>query len=90
MTGGLTQASSVMPVVNLSDGASGIVTMALLPLNTSAFPNLPVAVHVAFAIVPVLPLPEMSLTVVPEPSSNEYAATRLGLVDKVVAVATFE
>src|SRR5215469_182981 len=46
-----------------------------MPLNCSAFPYLPEAVHVAFVILPVLPFPEASVTVVPDPSSNPYAAT---------------
>src|SRR5262249_32705282 len=46
-----------------------------VPLKLSAFPYLPVVAHVAFEIVPLLPLPEESVTVVPEPSSNPYAAT---------------
>src|SRR6202035_2397175 len=52
-----------------------IVTTALLPLNCSALPYLPVAAQVAPVIVPVWPFPDASVTVVPEPSSNPYAAT---------------
>jgi hypothetical protein len=36
---------------------------------------LPVAAQVAFEIMPVFPLPDASVTVVPEPSSKPYAAT---------------
>ena len=39
----------------------------LVPLNSSALPYLPDAVQVAFAIVPLLPLPDASATVVPDP-----------------------
>ena len=35
----------------------------------------PVAAQVAFAIVPLFPFPDASVTVVPDPSSNPYAAT---------------
>src|SRR5919201_3362826 len=73
---GFTHASSVMPPVRRNDGASLTVTRALVPLNTSALPNFPAVVQVAPVIVPVLLLPDESATVVPEPSLNEYAATR--------------
>jgi hypothetical protein len=59
-------------------------------LNTSALPNFPDVVHVVFATVPVFPVPEESFTVVPEPSLNEYAATKPGIVACVVALATLE
>ena len=73
---GLTHASRVMPVVRCSAAASGIVTSALDPLNCSALPYLPVAAQVVLVTVPVLPLPDWSVTVVPDPSSNPYAATK--------------
>ena len=47
-----------------------------MPLNCSALPYLPVVAQVVFETVPVLPLPDASVTVVPDPSSNPYAATR--------------
>src|SRR5271166_6326893 len=90
MVDGLTQASSVMPVVRWSEVASGMVRSAFVPLKTRASPYLPEVVQVALAIVPLLPLPEVSVTVVPVPSLNEYAATRPGFVAAVVAVATSE
>src|SRR2546427_391193 len=74
---GFTHASKVIPVVSCKDAALLMVTCAPVPLNTSARPYLPEAVHVAPLIVPVFPLPEASATVVPVPSLNEYAATRL-------------
>ena len=43
------------------------VTQKFVPLNWSPLPYLPEVVPVAFAIVPVLPLPETSATVVPMP-----------------------
>jgi hypothetical protein len=52
------------------------VTIALVPLNSSASPNLPAVDQVAFVIVPLLAFPDASVTVVPDPSSNPYAATR--------------
>src|SRR5689334_13374007 len=64
-----------MPVVSCSDGAFGTVTFALVPLNTSALPNLPV-VQVVPLEVPLLFCPEASRIAVPVPSSNPYAATR--------------
>ncbi len=87
---GLTQASSVIAVVRCSDVASGIVTSALVPLKTSALPNLPALVHVAFVIVPVFPLPDRSADRRARAFVEEYAATRFGFVASVVAVATFE
>src|SRR3954453_8687856 len=71
---GLSHASSVMPLVRWSDALSGMTTVDEVPLNCSAPPNLPV-VQVPFCTVPLLPLPDVSVTVVPEASSNEYAAT---------------
>ena len=65
---GLTQASRVMPVLKCSEAESLMVTSAPFPLNTSALPYLPAVVQVAAVIVPLLPVPEESDTVVPEPS----------------------
>jgi hypothetical protein len=63
-------------------------------LNDNAEPNLPEVVHEAPSTDPVFPLPERSKAEVPEPSSNEYAATRVadggGGAEPVVADATFE
>src|SRR5258705_908241 len=73
---GLTHASSVIAVVKRRDAESGIVTTALVPLNESAPPYFPAVDHVVADTVPVLPLPDRSVTVVPVPSLNEYAATR--------------
>src|SRR6185503_16518630 len=73
---GLTHASSVIAVVKRKEGASGTVTTELVPLNESAAAVLPAVVHVVPDTVPVLPLPDRSVTVVPVPSLNEYAATR--------------
>ena len=65
---GYTHASSVMPEVSCSEAEFGIVTTAPVPLNTSALPYLPLAVHVAPLIAPWLPLPDRSVSVVPPPS----------------------
>src|SRR5262249_16196133 len=73
---GFTHASSVIPVVRCSDAASGTDTNDDVPLNDNADPNFPDPDHVAPLIVPLLPFPEESPTVVPDPSPNEYAATR--------------
>src|SRR4051812_14998640 len=78
---GRTHASNVMPLVSRSVAASGTVTRAVVPLNDSAPPDLPAAVHVAPVIVPVLPFPDASLTVVPVPSLNAYAATKFVCAD---------
>jgi hypothetical protein len=67
---GRTHASSVMPVDNRSDGASGTRTRAFEPLNDSAFPKRPDAVRVAFTSVPGLPVPEESVALEPAASSN--------------------
>src|SRR6476619_7927731 len=87
---GLTHASSVIAVVKRSEAASGMLTRALVPLNDSAVPYFPAVVQVAFMIVPALPLPDESVTVVPVPASNEYAATSSGIVDDVVTEAMLE
>ena len=58
-----------------SDALSLTVTQALVPLKVSAPPNLPEAVRVALAIVPALPLPELSAVVVPLASSKPHAPT---------------
>ena len=76
MTKGLTHASRVIPVVRCNESESSISIHAFVPLNTSALPYLPAVVDVAFAMVPVFPVPDASDTVVPVPSLNEYAATR--------------
>src|SRR5712691_4785317 len=65
---GWTQASRVIPVVRDREALSRTVTHALLPLNNKAPPYRPAVVHVALRIVPLLPLPEASTTVVPAPS----------------------
>src|SRR4051812_552786 len=73
---GLSHASSVIPVVRSSEDESRTVTQAFVPLKDSAPPYLPAAVQVALASVPLLFLPDVSFTAVPDPSLNEYAATR--------------
>ena len=78
-TAGRTHASSVIPDVNRNAAASATVTRELDPLNDNAFPNLPAADHAAFATVPVRPFPDASTTDTPDPASNPYAATRLGV-----------
>ena len=65
---GLAQASSVIPVVRCRLAESAIVTQLLVPLKERAGPNFPPAVQVAPVMVPVLPLEELSATVVPLPS----------------------
>ncbi len=85
---GLTHASSVIAPVRCNDALSATVTRELLPLKLSAWPYFPVAAHVVFAVVPVLPLPDASATVVPDPSSNPYAATRPGVAEVPMGTTT--
>src|SRR6266550_3709610 len=87
---GLTHASSVIPVVSRNDAESGTITRAFVPLKLRALPNLPSVVHAAFPVLPVFPFPDVSATVVPTPSLNEYAAISSAIVDNVVSVTTFE
>src|SRR5215471_18308419 len=72
---GLTQASSVIPLVRSSEAESGTLTIALVPLKERAPPYLPLVLQVALAIVPLLLLPDRSGRLGPEPWSKEYAAT---------------
>src|SRR3989442_652235 len=88
---GFTHASSVIPLVRRSEGASLIVTRPLVPLKTKALPNLPWVVQVTpLPSVPVLLLPETSATVVPAPSATPQAAARRATAFGVVALATLE
>src|ERR1700742_2559177 len=87
---GFTHASRVIPLERCSDAASGIVTTELVPLNCRALPYFPAADQVGLVIVPLCPLPVASVSVVPDPSSNPYAATRPVEADVVVAPATLE
>src|SRR5437762_2605877 len=88
-TDGFTQAESVIAVVSRSPGASVIVTVPL-PLNSSALPNLPAVVHVAFVIAPALPWPDAAAVAAAAPSSVAVAAAGLGVPAAVVAPATGE
>ena len=47
-------------------------------------------IGIPLAMVPLCPFPDESDTVVPVPSLNEYAATRLGGSARVVALVTAE
>jgi hypothetical protein len=59
-------------------------------LNDKAFPYFPCVVQVAPEIVPVSPLPDPSVTVVPVPSSNAYAATTPDGIATVVKLQVVE
>src|SRR6266550_2512223 len=85
---GFTHASSVIPLVRRSAATSLIVTQLLAPLKSNA-PPIPVrpCVQVAPVIVPVLPLPEMSLAIEPEPSLNPYAAMSPPMARTVTVMA---
>src|SRR5689334_5618878 len=72
---GLTQASSVMPVLRWSEVESAMLTMSWAPSKLTAPWVWPVLLQVAADSVPLLPEPESSATVEPLPASNEYAAT---------------
>src|SRR5207248_9325152 len=78
MVVGYTHASNVIPLVNCSEAALLMVTSALVPSKLKALPYLPDVVQVAPLIVPLLPLPDTSVTTVPLPSLNPYAATKPG------------
>ncbi len=65
---GLTQASSVIPVLRSSELLSGTVTEAFVPLKFRAVPNLPPVAHVVPEVVPLFPVPDASLTALPVPS----------------------
>ena len=71
---GLTHASRVMPLERSRDAESAIVTQSLTPSKERALPVLPVA-QVGPESEPLLPEPELSAAVLPEPASNEYAPT---------------
>ena len=86
----MTHASKVIPVVNCSEAALLMVTNAPLPLNVNPLPYLPPAVQLTPLIVPLFPLPDASVTVVPAPALNPYAATNPELPAGVVALATAE
>src|SRR4051794_35434364 len=73
---GFTHASSVIALVSCSGVEFGTVTRELVPLKETAPLYFPAGVRVTFASVPVLPFPDASVTVVPDVSSKEYAATR--------------
>src|SRR2546425_1151441 len=77
-----------MPVVRCSDAVSAIVTHALEPLNDNADPNFPLAVHVAFVSVPVLPCPDASRVCTPDASLKPSAATSPGGADDVFETVT--
>ena len=64
---GFTHASSVMPLLRESEAESATVTQSLTPSKVSAPPDLPAVVQVAPEIVPLLPRPELSASVEPEP-----------------------
>ena len=64
---GLTQASRVIPFVRSSVFESATLTMLVVPLKLRAPPNLPVVDHVVPLTVPLLPFPERSVSVLPEP-----------------------
>ena len=59
-----------MPELKFKLAEFGMVIRFDVPLKDRAPPNFPPVLQVAPVIVPVLPLPETSLTVVPLPSLN--------------------
>jgi hypothetical protein len=58
-----------MPTLRSSEFESGTVTRLPLPLKLSAPPKRPAVVQVAPVMVPLLPVPETSGTLVPDPWS---------------------
>ena len=87
---GSTHASNVIPLDSCNDAEFGIVTTELVPLKLNAPPNFPAVDQVVFATVPLFPFPDASVTVVPDPSSNPYAATRPDGAAEVVTLAVLE
>ena len=89
---GLTHASNVMRGRSTATRPSWERSPGqLVPLKLSALPYLPAAAQVVFASVPLLPFPDASATVEPDPSSKENAATGVGpLGTGVTAVAVLE
>ena len=69
-TSGLTQASSVMPVVRSSTFASLTVTRSFVPSKFRAAPYRPLADHAAPEMAPLLPLPVRSAVDTPASSSK--------------------
>ena len=65
-----TQASSVIPEVRFNEVELLMVTREFVPLKSRASPYLPAVDHVALVVVPLLLFPEVSCSVVPEPSSK--------------------
>ena len=59
---------SSYPLVRSSEAESGISTRLVLPLKDSAAPYRPEALQVPLLIVPLLLLPDTSVTTVPVPS----------------------
>ena len=67
---GFTHADSVNALDKLREFESITVTLWLMPSNSNALPVTPVVHCGPLTRVPVLPLPEESFAVVPDPSSN--------------------
>ena len=66
------------------------MTTEVVPLNDNAPRYRPEVDQVVFVTVPLLPLPDASVTVVPDPSSNAYAATKPDGAAGTVAPAVLE
>ena len=82
------QQGEVMQFVTFRLGEEATDTLLFVPLNTNAPPFFPCVVHATVPwIVPVFAFPARSTTVVPVPSSNEYAATRPGMTVAAGVVA---
>src|SRR5919109_3369775 len=73
---GRTQPDRVIASLRSNAADAGTRTVCPAPSNRTAEPNRPRDVQVAPEIVPVLPLPDASAALLPEPASNPYAATR--------------
>src|SRR5690242_20629556 len=66
-----------MPVVRSSVFASLTVTQLVAPSKVAALPYFPAVVQVVPLVVPLLLLPDRSVTLVPVPSLKPYDATSL-------------
>ena len=81
---GLTQASSVIAAGQVQRGRVGDRDPGARAVEAERLAVLPAVAQVAFATVPVVPFPDASATVVPDPSSNAYAATNPDVAAGVV------
>ena len=83
---GLTQAASVIPVVEVERAESATVTMSFVPSKLRALPTRPLVTRVAPEMVPGFERPELSNATLPEVSSKLQAPTRPGSTGHTASV----